>query len=220
MRHADIVTGGKLVEVEQAGVQPLLVGQLRCELGLDLLVVDDAALGGVHQEHAARLQPHLLHHGGRIEVEHAGLGGHHNQAVSITQMRGRRRPLRSSTAPITVPSVNVIDAGPSQRLHQRRVVLVERTPGRVHRLVAFHASGIIISTRMRQAAPPRCSSSSTSSKRAVSEAPGCADRDDLVEVLAGAVIAAPRGPKASVLISASRARIQFSLPVTVSISPL
>ena len=32
----------------------------------------------------------------------------------MTQMREGRRPLRSSTAPITVPSVNVMDAGPSQ----------------------------------------------------------------------------------------------------------
>ncbi|CFE41384.1 Uncharacterised protein [Mycobacterium tuberculosis] len=32
---------------------------------------------------------------------------------SVTQIRDGRRPLRSSTAPTTVPSVNVIDAGPS-----------------------------------------------------------------------------------------------------------
>ena len=32
---------------------------------------------------------------------------------SVTQMRDGRRPLRSSTAPTMVPSVNVIEAGPS-----------------------------------------------------------------------------------------------------------
>ena len=32
---------------------------------------------------------------------------------SVTQIRDGRRPLRSSTAPTMVPSVNVIDAGPS-----------------------------------------------------------------------------------------------------------
>lgn len=31
----------------------------------------------------------------------------------VTQMRDGRRPLRSSTAPTMVPSVKVIDAGPS-----------------------------------------------------------------------------------------------------------
>ena len=31
----------------------------------------------------------------------------------VTQMRDGRRPLRSSTAPITVPSVKDTDAGPS-----------------------------------------------------------------------------------------------------------
>ena len=67
--------------MEQAGVEPLLVGVLGGEFGLDLLVVDDAALRGVDQEHPAGLQPHLLHHGGRVEVEHAGLGRHHHQTV-------------------------------------------------------------------------------------------------------------------------------------------
>ncbi len=34
MRHAHVVAGGKLVEVEQAGVQPLLIGELGGEFGL------------------------------------------------------------------------------------------------------------------------------------------------------------------------------------------
>ena len=32
---------------------------------------------------------------------------------SVTQIRDGRKPLRSSTAPTMMPSVNVIDAGPS-----------------------------------------------------------------------------------------------------------
>ena len=35
------------------------------------------------------------------------------RSSSVTQYRDGRRPLRSSTAPMTVPSVNAIDAGPS-----------------------------------------------------------------------------------------------------------
>lgn len=73
------------------------------------------------------------------------------------------------------------------------------------------ASGIIISTACGRLRPPRCSSSSTSSKRAVSEAPG---------VQIGKSLSAAPGPKTSVPSNASRARIQFSLPVTVLISPL
>ena len=68
--------------MEQAGVEPLLVRVLGGQLGLDLLVGDDAALRGVDQEHAAGLQPHLLHDGRRVEVQHAGLGRHHDQAVA------------------------------------------------------------------------------------------------------------------------------------------
>ena len=73
-----------------------------------------------------------------------------------------------------------------------------------------HASGIIISTACARLRPPRCSNSSTSSKRAVSDAPGVQIGNSF----------STSDPKTSVRINASRARIQFSLPVTVLISPL
>ena len=55
----DVLALGQVGQVDQAGVQPLLVGVLAGELGLDLLVADDAARGGVDEEHPARLQPAL-----------------------------------------------------------------------------------------------------------------------------------------------------------------
>jgi hypothetical protein len=82
MRHADVIARGEFVDVEQAGVQPLLVRVLGRQLGLDLLVVDDAALGRVDQEHPARLQPHLLDHSRRVEVQHARLGRHYDETVA------------------------------------------------------------------------------------------------------------------------------------------
>ena len=60
MRHPDVVAVRQVVEVEQAGVEPLLIRVLGGQFGLDLLVVDDAALRGVDQEHPAGLQAHLL----------------------------------------------------------------------------------------------------------------------------------------------------------------
>ncbi len=73
-----------------------------------------------------------------------------------------------------------------------------------------HASGIIISTAWGSDRPPRCSSSSTSSKLAVSDPPG---------VQIGKIRSRSPGMRSDAS-SASRARIQFRLPCTVLISPL
>jgi hypothetical protein len=109
----DVLALGQVVEVDQAGVQPLVVRVLGGELGLDLVVLDDAALVGVDEEHPAGLQPALADDGGRVDVEHADLGGQHDEAVVGDPVAEGRRPLRSSTAPIWVPSVNATQAGPS-----------------------------------------------------------------------------------------------------------
>ena len=67
--------------MELLGLKPLPIRMFSGQFSLDLLIGDDAAAGGVHQEHSARLQAQALNHGGRVEVEHAGLRGHHHQAV-------------------------------------------------------------------------------------------------------------------------------------------
>ena len=73
-----------------------------------------------------------------------------------------------------------------------------------------HASGIIMSTACGSERPPRCSSSSTSSKDAESLAPS---------VQIGKSRSRSPGIR-SLASSASRARIQLRLPLTVLISPL
>ncbi len=73
-----------------------------------------------------------------------------------------------------------------------------------------HASGIIISTECGSERPPMCSSSSTSSNDAESEAPG--------EQIGYSRSRSP-GIRSEAS-SASRARIQLRLPITVLISPL
>jgi hypothetical protein len=75
-----------------------------------------------------------------------------------------------------------------------------------------HASGIIISTECGSDRPPRCSSSSTSSKDAESEASG---------VQIGKIRSSfSWSPKRSEASWDSRATIQLRLPLTVLISPL
>ena len=74
-----------------------------------------------------------------------------------------------------------------------------------------HASGTIISTACGSDRPAMCSSSSTSSKLALSEAPG---------VQTGNSRLRSSGRSAGPRSRASRARIQLRLPLTVLISPL
>jgi hypothetical protein len=69
----DVLALGQVGQADQPGVQPLLVGVLAGEGGLDLLVADDAPRGGVDEEHPARLQPAAAHDPLGLDVEHAGL---------------------------------------------------------------------------------------------------------------------------------------------------
>ena len=186
----DVLAVGQVVEVDQAGVQPLVVRVLGRELGLDLVVLDDPVLVGVDQEHPARLEPALAGDRGGVEVEDADLGGEHHQAVVGD-------PVARGAQPVAVEHGADLGAVGEHharravpRLHQRGVELVER-PGRVHlaartvvlaRVVFSHASGIIISTACGSDRPPRWSSSRTSSNEAESDAPGRADRVEPVEV--------------------------------------
>ncbi len=127
-----VLTLRQFLEVDHARMQPLLVRELGGEFGLDLVVLDDPALNSVDQEHLPRLQTPLAHHRCRIEVEHARLGGQHDQPVGglpesagpqtvAVQHRPDDPPIGEGHAGRTVP-----------RLHQRGVVFVEGATRRVH----------------------------------------------------------------------------------------
>ena len=89
----DVLALGQVGQADQAGVQPLLVGVLAGEGGLDLLVADDAARGGVDEEHPARLQPAAADDPLGLDVEHAGLGGEHDEAVVGDPVAARAQPV-------------------------------------------------------------------------------------------------------------------------------
>ena len=74
---------GRSLELDLAGLQPLGVRLLGGELRLDLVVLDDAVLGGVDEEHPAGLEAALADDLGGVDVEDADLGGRGR--------RGRRR---------------------------------------------------------------------------------------------------------------------------------
>ena len=125
-------TVGEVVEVQQAGVQPVLVRVLRGQGRLDLLVLHQPPGLGVDQEDAARLQAALPDHGGGVDVKHAHLAGQHDQAVTghpvpagpqavAVEDRADDRAVGERDQRRTVP-----------RFHQRGVELVEGTALRAH----------------------------------------------------------------------------------------
>ncbi len=141
----------QLVDVEQPGVQPLVVGVLFGEAGLDLLVVDDAALRGVDQEHPARLQTALGHHFFRLEVEHAGLAGQHHSVVGGLPPAGRAQAVAVQHR-ADQRAVGEGDAGRAvPRLYQARVELVEGLALGVHLGVVLPRLGHHHQHRVRQA---------------------------------------------------------------------
>ena len=110
--------------------QPLGVGVLGRQLGLDLLVLDDAALGRVDQEHAARLQAALAHDALGRDVEDADLAGQDDEAVVGDPVAGRAQPVAVEHG-ADDRAVGEDDRGRAvPRLHERRVVAVEGPPGR------------------------------------------------------------------------------------------
>ncbi len=107
------------------------------QLGLDLVVLDDPALGGVDQEHPARLEPALGDHRGRVEVEDAGLAAEHDQAVFGAPPAARAQAVAVEHR-ADQRAVGERDAGRAvPGLHQAGVEAVERPAGRVHRGVVL-----------------------------------------------------------------------------------
>ncbi|EAP99266.1 hypothetical protein JNB_03820 [Janibacter sp. HTCC2649] len=147
-RVDDVLALGQVLQREQAGVQPLLVGVLRGELGLDLVVADDAASGRVDEEHATRLEAAALDDLLGREVEDTGLRGEDDETVL-------GHPVAAGAKSVAVKdraderAIGERDAGGAvPRLHEGRVELVEGTAGRVHlgvvlpRLRDHHEDGV------------------------------------------------------------------------------
>ena len=111
----DVLALGEVGEADQAGVQPLVVGVLGGELGLDLLVLDDAAAASVSTRN---IRPGcsrpLRTTVARVEVEHADLGGEHDEAVVGDPVAaGAQAVAVEHRADRAVPSVKATQAGPS-----------------------------------------------------------------------------------------------------------
>ena len=128
----DVLSFGQFLEVDDAGVQPLVVRQFGRKFGLDLVIFDDAARGGVNEEHSSWLQPSLAHHRLGVDVQHASLGRQHHQALvgDPESTRSKAVAVKNGTDLGSVGEADVGGAVP--RLHERRVELVERASTWIH----------------------------------------------------------------------------------------
>ena len=128
------VLGGDLRGLEEAaqldavGVHPVAVGALAGDPGLDLAVGDHAVLLEVDEEHPARLEAAAAQDALGRELDDAGLGGEHDEAVPGLG------PARGAQAVAVEGAADEAPVGEGHRgrpvpgLHEGRVVLVEGAP--------------------------------------------------------------------------------------------
>ena len=132
---------GQLFEANLVLVQPRAVGLAAGGLGLQFLVGDDAAGHGIYQQHFAGLQAAFLHHGGRVDVQYTGFGGHQHAAV------GGFEVAQGTQAVAVEHGSNLLAIGENERgravpgLHKSGVKLVEGLFQWVHLGVAVPGFG-------------------------------------------------------------------------------
>ena len=128
----DVLALGQVVQLDGAGLDPFPVGLLGGEGALDLVVLDDAVLGGVDEEHPARLEAALADDLGGVDVEHADLGAEDDEAVVGDPVAARAQAVAVEDR----ADLGAVGEGDARRavpgFHHGRVVLVERPPGGVH----------------------------------------------------------------------------------------
>ncbi len=126
----------QVLQRDARAVDPRAVRLGGRERALELVVVDDAALLGVDQQHLPRLQPPLPDDLALGNVEHADLGGHdHEIVVGDDVARGSQSVAIERRADLAaVGERHRRRAVPG--LHQRGVVFVERAAVLVHQRIA------------------------------------------------------------------------------------
>ena len=178
----DVLEVGQVLEPDEAGVQPLVVGLLGRQGRLDLGVLDDPVLGQVEQEHPAGLEPALAGDGLLVDVEDTGLRRQHDQAVlgDPEASRAQAVAVQHGADLVAVGEGHAGRAVP--RLHQRGVELIERPPSGVHGLVVLPRLGNHHHDRMRQLAAAEVEQLEHFVERGGVAALGITDREQPLDV--------------------------------------
>ena len=135
-------TGGSdVVQLDALVPDPRAVRALRGELRFNLIIRHNAALLEIHEEQAARLQPALGTHVGRINRDRAHLTGHDHAVIVRFIIAARTQPVavEHGTDVFAVSKGNRSRAVP--RLHDAAVVLVKVALGLRHVFVLLPRLG-------------------------------------------------------------------------------
>jgi len=136
VRLVDARPVGQEFQRHQVFAHPLAVRPGERDLLLQLVVADDAALFKVDQQHAPRLETALALDAFRLDVQHADLGRHDDQAVLGDVVARRPEPVAVQHR-ADADAVRKRDRRrPVPRLHEAGVKLVKGPLLRRHRRVA------------------------------------------------------------------------------------
>ena len=118
--------------MNQTLVEPRRVWASGGEFSLDFVVLDDPAFGSVNQEHPPRLQPALAHDRGGVNIKDTGFRSKNDESLVCDPVTARAQTIsvQNRTDHRAIGERHVGRAIP--RLRKGCVVLVERTPSRVH----------------------------------------------------------------------------------------
>ena len=144
---------GHVFESQPAPVDPFAIRLLRGQRPLQFLVVDDAALVQIDQQHLARLQAPLLDDSGLGNIEHPDFRRHDDQVV-VGDDEARRPQAVAVERGADLAAVGERHRRRAiPRLHQRGVVFVEGAAILVHQRIARPRLGNHHHHRVRQRIP-------------------------------------------------------------------
>ena len=125
----------------QAVIQPLTVRlAVRVRL-LQLIVVDDPALSGIHQKHLARMQPLLHHDPGRVDIQHSHLGRKDQLVVGSHIISGRTQTVAVQYGAHHIAVGKQNRSGTVPGFHHGRIILIK--------IFLFLGHGPVVQPRLR-----------------------------------------------------------------------
>ena len=127
---------GQVLQHDLRAVEPFLVGPDRGQAGLDVVVVDDAALFEVDQQHLAGLQAPLPDDATLVDRKNADFGAHHHHVVVGDDVARGPQPVAVEGRADLAAVGERYGGRAVPRLHQRRMVFVEGAALLVHQRIA------------------------------------------------------------------------------------
>ena len=157
-----------VIKIDSLLGNPALIRPHRRQLHLDRFVVEYPPLRRVDDEHLARLEPTLRANVLDGDGQRARFRREHHEIVGGDDVARRAKSVAIEHRR-DLAAVGERDGGGSiPRLHQRRVILVERRRSADIAVFPSHASGMSIAIACASGRPARVSSSSTLSSEAES----------------------------------------------------